>query len=66
MAMTLEYSKQFLSGNLKGIRVRCSYPVPDQDHLIHDQLALNKLTKDNPGKDCVTGDLFWVYNIGGF
>ena len=60
---TLSYSKQFLSGTLAGLSVRCSYQVPAS--VVAERMErLNAFTPANPGHDCVTGAAFWVYNIG--
>jgi hypothetical protein len=60
---TITYSKQFMTGNLKGISVRCSYNV-DADRAHTTCLDLQAITKQNPGSDTMTNAKFWVYNVG--
>jgi hypothetical protein len=51
------------SGNLKGIAVRCGFNVPAG--LAHQRsMELQAINCLNPGSDCVTGDSFYIYNVG--
>lgn len=59
----LTYSKQFLTGNLAGLSVRCSFDVPAEDAHARS-LELARMARCNPGRDAVTGDQFFVYNVG--
>lgn len=61
----IEYTKVFMGGTLKGMRVRCHYDVPSADVVSHE-LALQKLTPDNPGHDVLTHVPYWVSNVGSF
>lgn len=59
----ITYSKQFLTGILQGVSVPGSLTVVDS--AAHSaMLALQEFTKENPGADTVTGDKFWIYNVG--
>jgi hypothetical protein len=59
----IEYSKEFLTGLLAGLTVRGGFNVPS-DVAAARMAELNRFTKLNPGRDCVTGDQFWIYNLG--
>jgi hypothetical protein len=59
----ITYSKEFLSGNLEGLRVRCELKTTDDACAAHMN-ALNKITPMSPGSDVITGARFWVYNLG--
>jgi hypothetical protein len=59
----ISYSKQFLTGALAGLSVRQTLDTTTDAVLLHAE-SLNRLTKANPGTDCVTGSAFWIYNIG--
>jgi hypothetical protein len=49
-----------LTGNLAGFDIPVEFRVPDADHALLALESLATLTKDNPGKDCVTNAKFWV------
>lgn len=59
----VSYSKEFLTGTLAGISVRCGFDTTDDAVAIH-LAELNAITKQNPGSEVLTAATFWVYNIG--
>jgi hypothetical protein len=61
----ITYSKFFLTGTLKGLRVRCQFDVP-ADVCVARELELMAVTEFNPGSDLITGAKYWIYNVGSF
>jgi len=59
----VSYVKKFLSGNLAGLSVPCSYRVPNYAHGLMHLKNLQLLTESNPGSDCCTGARFFVYRL---
>lgn len=59
----ISYSKFFLSGLLEGLSVRCSFSVPKEECARYCA-GLSTITRDNAAGDAVTGDAFYVYNVG--
>lgn len=59
----VSYVKEFLSGNLTGLSVPCSFRTVDYQHGLRYLRDLQLLTKDNPGSDCVTGSMFFVKRL---
>lgn len=60
----VSYVKEFLSGNLAGLSVLCSYRVPDYAHGLMHLKNLQLLTESNPGSDCCPGAKFFVCRLG--
>lgn len=59
----ITYSKFFLTGVLTGISVRCGFDVPAE--VAHERMmGLQGFTKQNPGRDFMTNDEYWIYNVG--
>jgi len=61
------YSKEFLSGALAGICVRCSYDTTADAAVLHE-LSLSRIQRNwslnrVPAVD-ITGNQYTVYNIG--
>lgn len=59
----VSYIKTFLSGNLTGLSVPCSYRVPDHAHGLQHLSKLQILTESNPGSDCCTGAKFFTSRL---
>jgi len=59
----VSYIKKFLSGNLNGMSVTCSYNVPDYAHGLLHIKKLQLLTESNPGSDCCTSAKFFVHRL---
>jgi hypothetical protein len=57
---TVKYTKHMLTGNLAGFDIPVEFRVPDADHALLALASLATLTKEHPGKDCVTNAKFWV------
>ena len=59
----ITYSKEFLTGTLAGLSVRCEFKTTSD--AVHIHLGeLQKVTKLAPGKDYGSGSTYWVYNLG--
>ena len=58
------YKKTFLSGLLKGLTVDAGYDIPDtlNDRRI-TMLSLLNIDQDNPGREALTNNLFYVSQI---
>lgn len=60
----ITYSREFLTGPLAGLCVRgLSLNVPAGETHRH-MVELNKYSTLNPGRECLTGHLYWNYNVG--
>jgi hypothetical protein len=56
----IAYTKEFLTGTLAGICVRCSFTTTDDALAIH-MAALKAVTKATPGSE--SGGTYWISNI---
>jgi hypothetical protein len=59
----IAFVKNFLTGPLAGLGVHQSVAYPEAE-CARIQSLLNEHTPDNPGKDLITGNLYWVSGIG--
>lgn len=59
----VSYIKEFLTGNLAGLSVSCSFRAVDYQHGLRYLRDLQLLTKENPGSDCTTGSRFFVKSL---
>ena len=61
----IEYTKTFLSGNLKGFSVESSYGLPLNSAIWgHHENVLKGFTESHPGADCTNGNAkFKVSNV---
>jgi len=57
------WCKNFVSGPLTGLQVRCSITV-DSQRCAEVQAGLSDHTPDNPGEDCLTGTQYWCSGVG--
>lgn len=57
---TVHYTKHLMEGNLAGFAVPCEFREPDAEHALRALERLARFTPDNPGRDCVTNNRFYV------
>ena len=59
----ITYCKNFISGTLAGLQVRCSFHV-DKTLCAETQAQLNDATPENPNSDVMTGAQWWASGVG--